>query len=224
MKTISYNEFREISPTLSGVIFNTAKIISEQKICNFPNTSNWRKIEKTTWLICDYLSFEALDGEEKYEQLSPPFYYSVVIRRGKNRILILSKTKKISQNIEQQISKNDLGLLKNTFIKIDDLAKVITANPETDYLLTYANAYYSPFGNSLKFIAFYGNDLAEANIFRKNINQMMFNRCGIRNINNESELLKLGNDGSIQFNNSEKSRLHEVDMILKFINDKGLFK
>jgi hypothetical protein len=210
----------------SGVIYFTAESISKVGLRNFAQITFQEVINSTSWELYVFKSNTALNNED-LANLSGPFIYPILFRPGKNKILILSLTKKIVLNFESEVlKKNERYNIQNVTLSIDDLVKNLVRNAHLNYALTYANAYYIPHGNSIKYITFYGDDIGEGEIFRSNLENMVFNRCGLRSLKRENEIMKLGNDGSIQFifNITNLNHLSEIDQLLRFMNESDYIK
>jgi hypothetical protein len=210
----------------SGVIYFTAESILKVGLRNFAQIKFNEVINPTSWELYVYQSNTPLNNED-LANLSGPFVYPILFRPGKNKILILSLTRKIVLNFESEILKKNIYYnIQNVTLNVDDLVKNLVRNAHLDYALTYANAYYIPHGNSIKYITFYGDDIGEGEIFRSNLENMVFNRCGLRSLKRENEIMKLGNDGSIQFifNSLNLNHLFEIDHLLRFLNDSDYIK
>ena len=90
-----------------------------------------------------------------------------------------------------------------------------------DYALSFAHATTPAFGTSLRAISFYGDDLAEASLFRDQIGLMVFFTCGLREAAGGSEVVRLGAEGGISFFLTEARRVLEVEKTLTFLRPEG---
>lgn len=211
---------------LSGLIFSAPSSLPKEGLNIINGVTFEEKILKTSWIRYSFISEYPL-MEEDLHSIPGPYHYPLFFRPGFERMLILSTAKKIILYFEDTYLKKNGNLrIGNVIININDLVRKVIKTPQLGYALNYASAFYTPHGNSLKFITYYGDDLGEASIIRDNLDNMVFNRCGIREIKKEHEIAKLGSDGAIQFNYSvhDAKRLNEIDGMLKFINDNGFFQ
>ena len=211
---------------LTGMVYSTPISLLDEGLMNFKNLTFSRKLKDSRWDIYLYFSEEPLNGEDFYN-IEGPYNYPIFYRPGKGKILVLSHSKRIIQDFEERsLKKNRLKHIQNTLINIDDLVKLIVTKPESNYVLTFANAMYNLHGGALKYVTFYGEDLALASIFKENLLAMSFNRCGLKELSSDHEIMKLGNDGSIQimFRKNDTHHYAEIDGVLRFINDHKYFQ
>src|SRR5579863_9700934 len=173
-------------------------------------------VHGTSWEHFLFKSEQALRPEDGVG----PCEYPIICRRSGSRVLMLS----IAREIIEHLVRNDLEKifspqLRRVSIAVDGLVKGIARKP-TLYALSFAHARVPAFGNSLRSISFYGDDLAEASLFREQIDLMVFFTCGLKEAAGGAEIVRLGGDGTISFFMSA-SRLSEVERALGFLRHEG---
>ena len=153
------------------------------------------KIGNTGWERFTFHSLTALYGED-INLTRPPFRYPVLFRRSGTRLLALSVTRMIVEHLVESELNVTLGHgFRRVSIGIDRLVKNISNHPTT-YALSFAHARVPAFGASLRAVSFYGEDLAEASLFRDQLSLMVFFTCGLREAHGGAEIVRLGGDGS----------------------------
>lgn len=173
----------------------------------------------TEWEEFEYLSEIALRNEDE-ESTTKPYRYIVICRRSGSRIIILSHTKDIVEHLlEKKFSKIFVPKLKPVSIAVDGLVKSLTKNP-TKYSLSFVHARVPAFGTSLRSVSYYGDDIAEASLFRENIHFMNFFTCGLRPTIGKSEIVRIGSDGSLSFYAST-DKFKEIENIFRFLRKEG---
>jgi hypothetical protein len=160
-----------------------------------------------------------LHGEEP--MLSrPPFQYPLVCRRSGTRLLALSLNRGIVEHLLETGFYGALARLKRVSIGVDQLVKSLATKP-TDYALSFAHARVPAFGASLRAVSYYGEDLAEAALFRDQLALMVFFTCGLREAKASSEIVRLGADGQVSFLLNHQRRVIEVERALSFLREEG---
>jgi hypothetical protein len=108
--------------------------------------------------------------------------------------------------------------LRRVSIAVDSLVKKIAVRP-TSYVLSFVHARVPAFGASLRSVSFYGDDLAEASIFREQMNFLVFFICGLRQATGGGEIVRLAGDGGVSFllTDPPEEKVREVEEVLKFL-------
>jgi hypothetical protein len=136
-------------------------------------------------------------------------------------VILLSFSRDIVEHIlEKEFSEIFTPNLRQVPIAVDNLVRSITERP-TRYSLSFVHARVPAFGTSLKSISYYGDDLADASLFRDNIHLMNFFRCGLRHTTGRSEIVTVGSEGSLSFYMSGPDKLNEVEEVFSFLRSGG---
>ncbi len=173
------------------------------------------------WEQYVYDSPKALRGENA-DTSNPPYRYEVFCRRSGSRILVLSLSRQVVEHVlREEFDRLFSPNLRRVSIGVQDLVKNIASNP-TIYLLSFVHARVPGFGASLRSVSFYGEDLAEASLFKDHLELMVFFTCGLREATGGSEIVRLGGDGTVSFLwKNEPRRFLEVEEALRFLRRNG---
>jgi hypothetical protein len=171
------------------------------------------------WERFRYESKAPLVAEDKFGK-GPPYRYSVLVRRSGTRFLLLSNHKQVAEHVVKNLQPLFRPKLRNVMIGVDQLVKSLTQKPTT-YVLSFAHAKVPAFGAVLRSISFYGEDLAEASLFRQHLGLMVFHTCGLRDARGGVEILQLGSDGSVSFYLSRPKKVFEVEEVLRYLRKAG---
>lgn len=181
-----------------------------------------RKIPNTHWEEFEYLSQIALRGEDEIST-AKPYRYVLICRRSGSRIILLSFNRDIVEHLlESELSKIFVPKLRAVSIAVDELVRGITAHP-TKYSLSFVHARVPAFGTALRSVSYYGDDLADASLFRDNVDLMNFFICGLRPTVGKSEIVRVGTDGTLSFYMPNVARLNEVEEVFSFLRKEGYF-
>jgi hypothetical protein len=174
-------------------------------------------IAGTNWELFWFRSDKALRPEDR----PGPYRYPILCRRSGSRILMLSVARQVVEHLmESELERVFSPRLRRVSIAVDGLVKAMADKP-TAYSLSFAHARVPAFGSSLRALSFYGDDLAEASLFRERIGLMVFFTCGLREAAGGSEIVRLGADGTISFFMAESHRVLEVEKALGFLRHEG---
>jgi hypothetical protein len=88
-----------------------------------------------------------------------------------------------------------------------------------DYALSFVHARVPGFGNALRALSFYGDDLAGASLFREHADLLVCYTCGLRKAAGGTEILRLGVDGNVSFFLGDQKRLRAIEDTLRFLRD-----
>lgn len=196
-----------------------------------------RAIQQEDLLLCSRLHFEGMIGDSNWERYqyyskhalkgedleiySAPFRYHLLVRRSDKRMLFLSPTRRISEYIiDKEFEVLFRPVLRKVRIAVDRLVKTMTSNP-TFYVLNLVHARVPGSGTSLKTVSFYGDDVAEAPLFRELVSRMNFFTCGLKHATDGNELVRLGTEGAVSFSIGEdEKKVLEVEQVLRFLREK----
>lgn len=179
-----------------------------------------KKVEKTEWEEFSFVSTVAFRGEDQ-AGLPGPFRYALFCRRSGSRIALMSINRiVVTHLLERHLHGCFRPPLRSVPIAVDQLVKKIASQP-TEYALSFVHARVPAFGTCLRSVSFYGDDLAEASLFRDNISFMDFFTCGLRQAVGGPEIVRLGGDGTLSFVPTSVERLNEVEEVLRFLRKNG---
>jgi hypothetical protein len=177
-------------------------------------------IPQSKWEVYVYRSSTPLRGEEQFGA-RPPYDYPVVLRRSGARVLLLAGNREITHHMMAgEFGSSFSPRLVVVSIAVDELVRRLSQKP-TMYVLSFVHARIPAFGASLRSVSFYGDDLAEASLFRGNVELMTFFTCGLRRAVGGPELVRLGSDGTVSFYMTDDRRVLEVEEVLSFLRQEG---
>jgi hypothetical protein len=177
-----------------------------------------RTIGGTPWEEFVFESPEPLIGEVSSES-SHSFQYVTICRRSASRLLLLSPNRTIVDYLlERNFTQVFVPRLRHVPIAVDELVRAVVDKPSL-YSLTRVYARVPAYGQNLRSVSYYGDDLGEATMFREQMDKLSFFVCGLRNAIEGHELIRLGNDGTVSFfvAQPESRRLREVEKVLNFL-------
>lgn len=180
-----------------------------------------QKITKAkNWELYNFKSSQPLLGEEE-QDLKESYDYPIICRRSGQRLLILS----IGKNVIDFLLANVFArFIKPKFshvpVAIHDLVTHIAQKPQR-YVLSFVHARVSGYGAAVRAVSFYGEDVGEADLFRKNLYLFNCFICGLRNVASGGEILRISSEGFVYFNCPSELRLGDVQLILNFIKELG---
>jgi len=212
------------SEALSGVLLATAlddfTTIPRALLTSSTNFRPKSRIASSHWEEFDYQSSEALAREDLVRP--PPFVHPIACRVSGPRILLVAPHKRIVEHaVDKVLSKLFKPRLRSVPILVDGIVRALTDDPSHGYLLTYVHARVAPYGTDLRSQSFYGDDLANAKLFRDALPLISCTTCGIRPADSEHEILRLGNDGAVSFFFANPERLQKVEDALGFVASLG---
>lgn len=205
--------------SLSGYLLTTRSMnISRETILDLHSISFANDIPLPGWEEFTLETSKALIQEEYRGK----YLYPIICRRSGTKLLLLSYNRKIVEYVLDKFKINkELTYFFNMCINVNSLVKKLTDTPDK-YVLSFVHARVPAFGNSLRAISFYGNDISEASMFRENMGLMNFYACGLRKVVGEKEILRLSSDGFISFRLPNLERLVEVQDTITFLRNNYL--
>lgn len=206
---------------LSGYILESpTEVVERQQLAECNQLCFLRLIGQTKWEQFAY-DCQAPFRHEDPSQVKPPYRYPLVVRRSGKRVLLLSFNSRIIEHLMESVLRSTFRPpLRHVPIAVDALVKALVEKPTT-YALSFAHARVPAFGVSLRSISYYGDDLAEASLFRDSIALTRFFTCGLRSAAGGTELVRLGSDGMISFYHRDDRSIKEVEKALGFLRDTG---
>ena len=166
-----------------------------------------------------YLISETPLVDDDYDKL-PPYKYSYVIRTSKSskRFLLVSTHEALNGIFLDKV--NLKGAISSVKIHVSDLVSTLSESPDI-YCLGVVFAKVDGYGRSLRSVSLYGNDLAQAKLFRDILPKLVAYRTHLKEVRSGKEILQVGSKGEIGFFLRDLNSLHEVDRAIRFLNEKG---
>ena len=206
---------------LSGILLERAgEAVDRSAIECFESIQYEGLVGHSKWEKFSYKSDKPCRGEAELG-INPPYTYRLVMRRSGPRILIMSSNRRIVEHLlDTELRDGFVPNFKSVRIGVTGLVRAIVKKPEV-YVLTFVHARVPAFGDSLKSISFYGDDLAEATLFRDHIYLMDIRTCGLRYATEHPELVRLSSDGGISFRLTHPNKVLKVEKAIGFLRKEG---
>jgi hypothetical protein len=176
-----------------------------------------------SWEWFEYKSSESLADEDK-AGIKGPYTYPLLCRRSGPRLLLLSLNREIVIHLldHEYDAFSNLPLFRLS-IAIHDLVRVLVRTPER-YVLSFVHARIPAFGSSLRAASFYGDDIGNSKIFRDNLELLNCHTCGLRDVVQGDEIVRLRSDGGISVSSLTSSKLGQAEAALSFVSRNGLIR
>jgi|SRR5215213_4044748 len=205
---------------LAGFVFASDQRVARDAFLVSPSITFKCPISVRGWEEFELVSPKPLLDEE--EGREPPYLYKLVCRITGSQFLMLARGRKIVDYLWENDLRTIFGAqLRRVSIKVDELVKLIASSPDR-YVLSTVYARVPAFGESLRAVSFYGDDIAEAELFRDNIRLLNCYTCGVRDVVGGAEIVRLGTDGYVYFNFTGLSSIRKVDKVLLFVIENDL--
>lgn len=211
------------SKLLQGYLLTSSgeELTRESVLCS-PGLSFVRQLTPTKWDEYRFRSPLPLRGEDQLT-LTGYFDYSIFCRRSGGKVLLLGEALSIVDSLlRQEAASGKSPKLRRMSIAVDSLVKALAGSPGR-YLLSRVDALV-PGGQNLRSISFYGDDIGEAELFKSHLNVLQCYGCGLREVSEKPEILRLVNRGIISFQFSGSKRIIEVEKALSFVSGKNFLK
>lgn len=150
---------------------------------------------------------------------APIYQYRYLVRRGRTgHFLVVTSHYDLLLSLLQRAGFHKL--LTNPAVNIPMVVKELTDNPGS-YAMSAVFAYVDGYGESIRSISFYGDDLAEAALFRETLPKIRPRRVSLRDVTTMTEVLSIGSRGQISFHYSGDRSLVDVDSALRFLSQRN---
>ena len=218
---------------LTGYLFGTERALARETRLVWPTLSFRRTIYavsreegsghlRTQWEEYEFHSETSFLDEESLGEKGP-FIYKLVCRRAGPQLLAMARDKRIIDYLWLNDLREAVGSrLSRIPIKVDDLVKLVARSPGK-YVLSSVYARVPAYGEFLRAVSFFGDDIAEAPVFRENLSLWTCYSCGVRNVVGGSEIVRLGTEGNVNFLFSGHQSAKRVDEVLGFVSENDLF-
>lgn len=146
------------------------------------------------------------------------FHYDLLIRTGSTGRFLLAGVD--STLVEIMLERGQLSSsVRRPLVRIDKLVRQLSEEPSR-YVMSKVNAGVEGFGHALRTAAFWGNDIAEAAIFRQVLPYLKGRRVTLRNVTTRLDVLSVSSHGDVSFPFAVDHRLEETDAALRFLTGK----
>lgn len=183
-------------------------------------------IADSVWEQYEYSSTIPLVPEHQLQK--GPYVYPVICRVASDGalLLLMSSHKRI---IDTFLASDESELLQpgiyHIGVSVDAVVRNLTRSPGV-YTLSFVHARLPGFGSALRAVSFYGDNVAEASMFRENLGKMNCFTCGLRALIEAVEIARIGTDGLISFHlpgelETRRERLRDVEGVMKYLRRGG---
>jgi hypothetical protein len=205
--------------SLSGLVLEWPDLkVERSSIDRFKRLSFKRDLPADGWEEYELVSQEPLRGEDRPGATT--FRYPVTCHRCGPQLLVLSIGRSVVDHLMTAELREFFPPLCRVSVAVDRFAKEITAHPST-YTLSFIHARVPAFGATLRSVSFYGDDLAEASLFRDHLHLMTCFTCGVKYAAGGPEIARIGNDGGISFMAGGWGKLGDVDAFMTYLRNQG---
>jgi hypothetical protein len=147
--------------------------------------------------------------------------YEILCRRSGRRILLLAREREIvDELVARQLNKIFTPNLRPVLIRVGDIVRLLVEKPKK-YVLTRAYTRVPGFGVFLSAISFYGDDLANAKLFRDLLPALNYTTIGLAELGGAGEIVIVGTSGRVTFSMTGVERLDEVEQALGYLSKSG---
>lgn len=156
------------------------------------------------------------------------FQYPFVIRAAHNRFILASREAILVEKLLEYSGVGDL--IDYPRVNVDKLARELvfpSANtkngivPGRKYAIGAVYGAVEGYARALRTVSFFGDDIAEAELFRYALQQIIITRIGLRDPVIDKELLSISSTGSIDFQYRGAQHLNAIDQLTSFMRLSG---
>lgn len=187
-----------------------------------------QEIEGTKWQSFWLRSSTLLAGTAPVApEADGSFAYPFLVRTSEDRYIIVSKDAGL---VDQMLERAGVGgHVHAPRVQVDRLARELVF-PKTlegekiagrRYTIGSLYAAVEGYARSLRNVIFYGDDLAEAELFRYMLKQSVVTRIGLRDPRIDKDLLNIGSTGSVDFQYRGIAHLNAIDQLTRFMRARG---
>lgn len=176
------------------------------------------------WLRSDVAftggSSEAPDSDGSYA-------YPFLLRAAGDRYIIASREAAL---VEQLLERGGVGgHVDSPRVQVDKAARELIfpvpdgSGPTSGRKYTIGAVYgaVEGYARALRSVSFFGDDLAEAELFRYALNQIIVTRIGLRDPTVDKELLSVSSTGAVDFHFRGVPHLNAIDNLTTFMRASG---
>lgn len=211
-------------PRVLGHVFkpedDTVEAELATKIAGAPGIVRASLISGTRWYELVYRSRNPLtqleiDQAKLLGPARPPHYDYVMWMAVSHHVLIFATSLSVVETFAGRHLRRANVFLRRTQIRVAEVVKQLVSTPG-QYALTHVHARVGGFGESLKTLSLWGEDLGDAQFVRDSTQVMFATQCGLRKIAEDRELLRLTNEGKFSFF-LEEGRLKSIEGVLTYL-------
>lgn len=185
------------------------------------NESKSRRVPKR-WGVLNFDSPISLSKEDDPGFVLNHYRYEIWYRVNEitGTIIIASDLYKITDAVVSHFNFFNKPNLSRKVMNIQGLCLDIMKKKIDQYLLTYYLADVPGYGSSLRSIALYGDDIAEAGFLEEERQNFSPRQIGVRPSENRYEVGRFGNTGTVQFS---EERVALLEGFLSFAKEADLY-
>lgn len=182
-----------------------------------------------SWELFDFFSSIPLPDDNQSPDAKPNHSCEVVICRSRSRMLLLTERKKIADFIIEKLLNVTLyPNFRKVPIAIDSFIEACSTT-QSPYAITSMHGRFSGAERALRTIILYGEEITDSSLFREHGKKFNFYSAGVKRRlvdklyrsqpNDDTEIIRLGNDGMVSANLRDSTRATEILTTIKYIFD-----
>jgi hypothetical protein len=183
-------------------------------------------VENTRWVSFWLHSKMPLSRGDETEA-DGTFVYPFLLRTAEDRLILVSREGLVQKLFERL---GIAGHIESPRIGVDQLARDLVfppLQPESDkgsgrkYLIGAMWASVEGYARTLRTVQAFGDDLAEASLFREILQQSVVTRLGLRDPRSDKDLLSINSAGDLELRFRGATHLNTVDTLTRFMRANG---
>jgi len=149
---------------------------------------------------------------------APHYEYPFLLRESEGRFLLVSAHGELVLTLVKRASEK--AAVFSPSVDVPKLTRDLTQTPGS-LCLSALFARVEGYGNSLRSVSLYGNDLAGASLFLDLLPRITPYRVQLRDVRTGQELLSIGSRGEVFFFFRNQQSMRDVDRTLHFLKVSG---
>lgn len=163
----------------------------------------WREFSlKSSQPLCGEMATVSMDS----------FNYRFLVRDSRFKALVSSPHNAI---ISEALRRSSLAGHVQPHVNIEGLVRDLTSGERALYAMSRLYSRIEGFGNSLRSVSLYGEDLAGARLFHEILGRLLPHRVELRDLRTGSTLLSIASRGEVSFVYRGNGSLVSVDATMK---------
>lgn len=193
----------------------------ESALTRFPKNSGIRPIEGTKW--CSFwLSFARALSQDDEPQADGTYQYPYICRIAEDRYIIVSTDSKFVDSFFEHAGI--AGFVDSPRILVDRATRDLVFPPPDEagnsrgrkYTIGAVYGAVEGYARALRNVSFFGDDMAEAALFRDALTQIAVTRLSLRDPATDKEVLSIGATGQLDFHFKGGKHLNSIDELTTF--------